>query len=89
MLATGNLTGAIEQSREAYIANPDALWAFDTLFKAEVANFQWVDAEETLGTGEPRKHVDKTVARRRRAALDTAETDRLHDAGRCLTPIPA
>ena len=81
MLATGDLPGAIEQSREAYIANPDARWAFDTLFKAEVANHQWLDAEETLGTGEQRKHVEKTAARRRRAVLNTAESDRLHDDG--------
>ena len=81
MLATGDLPGAIEQSREAYIANPDARWAFDTLFKAEVANHQWLDAEETLGTGEQRKHIEKNSARRRRAVLNTAEADRLHDDG--------
>jgi len=79
MLTTGNLSGAIEQSRQAYTANPDARWAFDTLFKAEVANHEWNDAEETLGTGEQRKHVEKNVARRRRAVLKTAEADRLHD----------
>lgn len=81
MLATGDLPGAIEQSREAYTANPEAQWAFETLFKAEVANHQWMDAEDTLGTGEQRKHVDKTSARRRRAVLNTAEADRLHDEG--------
>ena len=81
MLATGNLPGAIEQSREAYISNPEARWAFDTLFKAEVANHQWTEAEETLETGEQRKHVEKNIARRRRAVLKTAEADRLHDEG--------
>jgi len=81
MLATGDLPGAIEQSREAYISNPEAKWAFDTLFKAEVANHQWSDAEETLGTGEQRKHLEKNNARRRRAVLKTAEADRLHDEG--------
>ena len=81
MLATGDLPGAIEQSREAYTTNPEARWAFDTLFKAEVANHQWLDAEESLGTGEQRKHVEKNIARRRRAVLFTAEADRLHDEG--------
>jgi len=81
MLATGNIPGAIEQSREAFTANPDARWAFDTLFKAEVANHQWAKAEETLGLGEGRKHLEKNVARRRRAVLKTAEADRLHDDG--------
>ena len=81
MLATGDLPGAIEQSREAYIANPEARWAFDTLFKAEVANHQWLDAAETLGTGEHRKHVEKIIGRRRCAVLNTAEADRLHDEG--------
>jgi HemY protein len=81
MLATGDIPGAIEQSREAYIAKPEAKWAFDTLFKAEVANHQWLDAAETLGTGEQRKHVQKNIARRRRAVLNTAEADKLHDEG--------
>ena len=81
MLATGDLPGAIEQCREAYTTNPDARWAFDTLFKAEVANHQWLDADSTLDKGEQRKHVEKTIARRRRAVLNTAEADRLHDEG--------
>ena len=81
MLATGDIPGAIEQSREAYIANPEARWAFDTLFKGEVASHLWMDAAETLDAGEQRKHVQKNVARRRRAVLNTAEADRLHDEG--------
>ena len=81
MLATGDLPGAIAQCREAYSANPDARWAFDTLFKAEVANHQWLDAEKSLEAGEQRKHVEKNIARRRRAVLNTAEADRLHDEG--------
>jgi HemY protein len=81
MLATGDIPGAIEQSREAYIANPEARWAFDTLFKGEIASHLWMDAAETLDTGEQRKHVQKNVARRRRAVLNTAEADRLHDDG--------
>lgn len=80
-LATGDLPGAIEQSREAYIANPNAKWAFETLFQSEAASYLWLEAEETLATGEARKHVDKTIARRRRAVLNTAEADRLDDAG--------
>jgi len=47
MLATGDLPGAIEQSREAYIANPEARWAFDTLFKAEVANHRFIKSKGT------------------------------------------
>jgi len=81
MLATGDLPGAIEQCREAYTTNPDARWAFDTLFKAEVANHQWLDAAESLDTGEQRKHVEKNIARRRRAVLNTAVADKLHDDG--------
>lgn len=81
MLATGDLPGAIAQCREAYSTNPDARWAFDTLFKAEVANHQWLDAEKSLEAGEQRKHVEKNIARRRRAVLNTAEADRLHDEG--------
>ena len=81
MLEAGNLTAAIEQSQAAYAENKNARWAFQTLFKAQVADFQWTAALETLSQGEGRKHIDKGEARRRRAVLQTAEADRLHDEG--------
>jgi len=80
-LTTGDLPGAIEQSRQAYSDNPNAKWAFETLFKGEVANHDWLSAAETLETGQSRKHIDKNTTKRRLAVLNTAEADRLHDAG--------
>ncbi|WP_409432401.1 heme biosynthesis protein HemY [Litorimonas sp. RW-G-Af-16] len=79
MLVTGDIPGAIEQSQRAYRDNKNARWAFDTLFKAQVADHRWMDALETLNTGEGRKHIDGEDARRRRAVVLTAEADRLHD----------
>jgi len=81
MLEAGNLSAAIEQSQAAYSENKHARWAFQTLFKAQVDDFQWMAALETLAQGESRKHIDKDNARRRRTVLQTAEADRLHDAG--------
>ena len=81
MLAAGNLSAAIEQSQAAYAENKHARWAFQTLFKAQVADFQWMRALETLSQGEARKHIDKDEARRRRTVLQTAEAARLYDAG--------
>ena len=81
-LTTGDLPGAIEQSRQAYTSNPDAKWAFETLFKAEVANHDWAGAEQSLETGQSRKHVDKAIAKRRQAVLVTAQADNLHDLGK-------
>ncbi len=81
MLEAGNLPAAIEQSQAAYAENKHALWAFQTLFQAQVADCQWMAAIETLALGESRKHISKDVARRRRTVLQTAEADRLHDAG--------
>ncbi len=86
-LTTGDLPGAIEQSRQAYTDNPNAKWAFETLFKAEVANHDWVGAEETLEAGQSRKHIDKNTGKRRLAVLNTAEADRLHDAGQNETAL--
>ncbi len=82
MLATGDLPGAITQAQTAYAANKNARWAFDTLFKAQVADHRWDEALETLTTGEGRKHIDKDNARRRKAVLLTAEADKLHDDAR-------
>jgi len=81
LLSAGDLPGAIEHASRAYGENKNARWAFDILFQAQVADHQWDAALETLETGEKRKHINKDVARRRRAALRTAEADRLSDAG--------
>jgi len=81
MLEAGNLSAAIEQSQAAYAENKHARWAFQTLFKAQVADFQWMSALETLAQGEARKHIDKDEARRRRTVLQTAEAARLYDTG--------
>lgn len=80
-LATGDIPGAIEQASQAYRENKSARWAFDTLFKAQVADHQWSAAAETLATGESRKHIAPNIAERRRTVLRTAEADRLHDQG--------
>lgn len=81
LLTAGDLPGAIEHASRAYSENKNARWAFDILFQAQVADHQWSAALETLEMGEKRKHLDKDVARRRRAVLRTAEADRLSDEG--------
>ncbi|MGB6230023.1 MAG: heme biosynthesis HemY N-terminal domain-containing protein [Litorimonas sp.] len=74
-LATGDLPGAIEAAQEAFEDNPRARWAFDTLFKALVADFRWTEAREVLEKGRAAKHVGGDVLARRRAVLLTAEAD--------------
>jgi len=81
LLGAGDLPGAIELASRAYGENKNARWAFDILFQAQVADHQWGEALETLEIGEKRKHIDKDVARRRRAVLLTAQADRLSDSG--------
>lgn len=81
LLATGDLFGAIEQSQLAYADNKNARWAFDVLFQAQMADYQWHAASTTLEKGERRKHIDKDIARRRRAVLLSAEADRLTESG--------
>ena len=81
LLATGDLSGAIEQAQIAYADNKNARWAFDVLFQAQMADYQWNEAAKTLEMGERRKHIDKEAARRRRAVLLSAEADRISDTG--------
>lgn len=81
LLAKGDLSGAIDHASRAYAENKNAAWAFDTLFQAQVSDHRWKDAAETLERGEKRKHVERDIARRRRAVLETAEADRLSDTG--------
>ena len=81
LLARGDLSGARDHASRAYAENKNAAWAFDTLFQAQISDHQWGAAIETLELGEKRKHIDRDVARRRRAVLQTAEADRLSSAG--------
>lgn len=69
----GDLEGAIQHARTALGRNPQARWAFDTLFDAQVRTGRWAAALETLGEGEKQGHVAGEVARRRRAVLLAAE----------------
>ncbi len=66
-------SAAITHAREAFAADPDAKWAFETLFDALVAAHKWEEAIEALGRGEKKNHVSKLAASRRRAVLLAAE----------------
>jgi len=79
LLARGDLAGARDHASRAYAENKNANWAFDTLFQAQLSDYQWQSAIETLEQGIKRKHIDKDIARRRRIVLQTAEADRLSD----------
>ncbi len=80
-LGTGNLASAIEHAGAEYKENKNARWAFDILFQAQMSDFRWKEALDTLETGLNRKHVDKDIARRRKAVLDTAMATQLEDDG--------
>lgn len=81
LLNTGDYEGAIELASAAYEQDKSARWAFDTAFKAQIADHRWAGAIETLERAERRKHVDKDTARRRKAVLQTAQADQLTDSG--------
>ena len=81
-LATGNLNGAIEHASAEYKDNKNARWAFDVLFQAQMSDYRWKEAVDTLETGLSRKHIDKEIARRRKAVLDTAIATQLEDDGK-------
>lgn len=81
LLATGDVAGALKLSETVYAEDKNARWAFDVLFNAQVTEGHWYKAAETVARAERRKHIDKEVARRRRAVLLTAQADKLTDAG--------
>lgn len=81
LLATGDLSGAIDHASRAYANNKSARWALDVLFNAQVQDHRWHNARETLELADHRKHIDKDVFRRRRAVLQIAEADQLADSG--------
>jgi HemY protein len=58
-----------------------ARWAFETLFKALVADYRWTEARDVLEKGRAAKHMEPEVFSRRRAVLMTAEADYWLDHG--------
>ncbi|MEO1038753.1 MAG: heme biosynthesis HemY N-terminal domain-containing protein [Pseudomonadota bacterium] len=64
---------AIRHAGDAFKDNRSVGWAFDALFKAQIAEARWADALSTLDEGEKRRHVAPEIARRRRAVLLTVE----------------
>ncbi|MGJ8559873.1 MAG: heme biosynthesis protein HemY [Litorimonas sp.] len=80
-LAKGDLPGAVEAAREAFDQNVQARWAFDTLFKALVADYRWTEARDVLEKGRAAKHLSGDIFNRRRAVLLTAEADFWLDNG--------
>ncbi len=81
LLATGDTVGALELSETVYAEDKNARWAFDVLFNAQVTEGHWGRAAQTVARAERRKHIDKEIARRRRAVLLTAHADSLADKG--------
>ena len=80
-LATGDLPGAVEAARIAFDENVKARWAFETLFKALVADYRWTEARDVLEKGRAAKHMEADVFSRRRAVLLSAEADYWLDNG--------
>lgn len=76
-----DFVGAIAHAREAFNENPEALWAFQTLFDALIAAHEWAEARAVLAKGERKGHVSKLVATRRRAVLLSAESAQLEIDG--------
>jgi len=64
---------AITHAKDAFATDPNAKWAFETLFDALVTSRNWTEALETLSRGEKKNHVSKLAASRRRAVLLAAE----------------
>lgn len=77
----GDYTAAIEHAQNAYAENKHARWAFGHLFQAQIADYQWVPALDSLSLALSRKHIDKDQAQRLRAVLQSAEATQLHKDG--------
>ncbi len=64
---------AIAEATAAFDAEPNAKWAFEALFDAQVAAREWSEAVAALSRGEKRGHIVPLAAKRRRAVLLAAE----------------
>ena len=85
----GDMNTAIEIAKTAYEPSKGPAWAFDLLFKSQIAVSDWEGALASLDTAQKRKHIDKDQARRSRAALLAAQAAKLEDAGQSERAIEA
>ncbi len=72
---------AIVEAMAAFDAEPNAKWAFDALFDAQVAARDWTGAVASLSRGEKRGHIVQLAAKRRRAVLLAAESSQAEANG--------
>ncbi len=87
-LAVGNLSGAREHAGEAYQTDKNARWAFDVLFQAQIQDYMWAEASDTLDRALARKHIDRDIGRRRRAVVETAQADYLENNQQLDAALP-
>ncbi len=65
----GDRAGALELARRAWRLRPDSGWAADVMFDLEAKEGRWRDARASLAEAVKRGALDRSVARRREAAL--------------------
>jgi HemY protein len=72
-LTRGDYETAIINAAQGFDADPNARWAFELLFDAQLRSGRWHAALETLRTGRKRDHVGEGAMRRRKAVLLAAQ----------------
>jgi len=77
----GDYASSIETAKDAFENSKSSTWAFDHLYKAQIAVSDWVGALDTLATAEKRRLLGKGEIRRRRTVLLSASADALEAAG--------
>lgn len=65
----GEYGTALGLAQQAYSDNKSSKWAFDYLFKSQIALNDWQGALDSLELATTRKHIDKTQSVRHKAAL--------------------
>ena len=85
----GDFAAGIDIAKTAYEPSKGPAWAYDLLFKSQIAVSDWDGALESLDTAQKRKHIGKDAARRTRAALYAAKAARLEKDGQADAALDA
>lgn len=75
-MARGDFASAAQMASAAFDSDAAPEWAFDLLFRAQIALGDWQDALSTLDRGKKLKTVDHAVQMRRRAVVLSALASR-------------
>jgi HemY protein len=87
-IKSGATTEALQLAKKADTLRPNTKWVVEELFEQQIAISDWASADDTIARSSGRrKPIDPVVARRRRAVLGVAESEKQASLGNAAAAL--